>query len=131
MCRARGGLPNTGACLPAAAGLPTASFPGVFGFHYRNAGGIFSSRELLGVSALGWELGAVVPDVLIGDGQVGGSHARGVLQGEDMGVSAPLTHGPPHQAPDSHIQPNPAPPHAAELPEKAQGWRGKITSHLY
>lgn len=101
-------LPTAGARpLAAAIGLPTASFPGVFGFRYRNAGGIFSSRELLGASALGWELGAVVPDVLIGDGQVGGSHARGVLRGEDTRVSTPPTHGAPRQAPASHVQPNP------------------------
>lgn len=35
--------------------------------------------------ALGWDLGAVGPDVLIGDRQVGGSHARGVLRGQDVG----------------------------------------------
>lgn len=53
--------------------------PGVFGFHHGDASGFFSSLELQD-ELLGWELGVLGPEVLIGDRQVGGSHAWGVLQ---------------------------------------------------
>lgn len=88
-CAGGTGRPDAGARPPAAvSALPTASFPSVFGFCHGDAGGVFSSRELLGARASGRELAALGPDVLIGDGQVGGSHARGVLRGEERGVSA-------------------------------------------
>lgn len=96
------GSPLLGFVLqPLLPGFPPHLFQVYLVSRYRNAGGIFSSRKLLGASALGWELGVVVvPDVLIGDGQVGGSHARGVLQGEDTGgVSAPPTHSVPLPSP--------------------------------
>lgn len=53
------------------------------------AGGVFSSREPLGAQASGGELGAGAPDVLIGHGQVGRSHARGVLRGDGTGSANP------------------------------------------
>lgn len=104
------GSPLLGFVLqPLLPGFPPHLFQVSLVSRYRNAGGIFSSRKLLGASALGWELGVVVvPDVLIGDGQVGGSHARGVLWGEDTGGSAhPQPIACPCRAPTSHVQPNP------------------------
>lgn len=99
-CAGGTGLPDAGPRPPAAvSALPTASFPGVFGFRHGDASNVFSSCELLGARASGRELAALGPDVLIGDGQVGGSHARGVLRGEERGVSAPCQ---PHPAQALH-----------------------------
>lgn len=102
-----GGLPQTCATgsrgsLVSITGAPGASSP---------------PTELLGASALGWELGVEGPDVLIGDGQVGGSHARGVLRGEGTQLARPEP--PPRPPATSH----PAPRHrrARRKPEDGEG----------
>lgn len=56
---------------------------GCLWFPSGDASGFFSSLELQD-ELLGWELGVLGPEVLIGDRQVGGSHAWGVLR-EKMG----------------------------------------------
>lgn len=101
------GLHRPTACPPLPRGAapdPWRGEPGVFGFRHGSAGGFFSSQERLGASRLGWELGVEGPDVLIGDGQVGGSHARGVLRGEGTQLARP--------EPPRDPQPHPTRPHS-------------------
>lgn len=109
-CRGRrgglGGLHQPTARPPLPGGLPRTRGVGSRGslVSVTGAPGASSPPRSGSGPALGWEFGVEGPDVLIGDGQVGGSHARGVLRGEGTQSAWPE---PPPETPN-RIPPGPA-----------------------
>lgn len=111
-CRGRrggpGGLHQPTARPPLPGGLPRPRGVGSRGslVSVTGAPGASSPPTSGSGPALGWEFGVEGPDVLIGDGQVGGSHARGVLRGEGTRSARP-------EPPPRDPQPHPTRPHSA------------------